>query len=105
MPEWYSGLFKVHSGFHKARVNGLPLSFSIMDQNNSKDSQPDVGLRGEDGSSDMNSPATTDEDAKKFEKAMAELKVLKAYLKKQESEKNDTNKEERNDELSKDQLY
>ncbi len=62
-----------------------------MCQNNSSGIQPGDGLEGEDRNSHMDKQSRPEIDPDKVEKAKAELKVLKEYLKKQQVPKKNVN--------------
>ncbi|NQV29427.1 MAG: hypothetical protein HQ508_00945 [Candidatus Marinimicrobia bacterium] len=62
-----------------------------MRKNRPDDIQATEGLEGEDEISATDDQPNTEIDSQKVEKAEAELRVLKEYLKKQQSQKNDSN--------------
>ena len=66
-----------------------------MVQKKPDNNQTADGLEGEGEISDMDNRPVIEIDPQKVEKARTELKVLKEYLKKQQSQKNNTNQRER----------
>ncbi|NQV16593.1 hypothetical protein HQ531_14115 [bacterium] len=66
-----------------------------MSKKKSDSVQPAEGLEGKDEFSTMDDQLSKEIDPQKVEKAEAELKVLKEFLKKQQSQKNITKQKER----------
>lgn len=66
-----------------------------MNQKESENNQSDEELEDKDEYPDMDDQPDIEIDPHKIEKTRTELKVLKEFLKKQQSQKNITNQKER----------